>query len=334
MRFRMDEVSYSFNQIYPSIISDLAGLSCYGCMFSWKLLFQDEEENYEFVLSASSAAEEKQWNTELLRVSAAFVEASRPRTWELRKHSFLSLRLAPLNHVRYTVSSMARRSSMDSATILRRSHVQNVVIKKTHYPRHTEEPVMQAEGEIERPKTPADRSATVLTARRIERIRLERLIADVYTGDLLPMPGMVLGRGDLFRRGSIMRRLSLRPGFTKRSSSASTAHSRTGSTDTQHDDGYDGEDKEWTGSSEMGEDKEVECESPRTPTTPRRSRTFLFKGSPRNPMSSVSSPRSEKRQSQDGSSESSPSSKKWSSPKNLFSALAPKKIKKTRSQAE
>ncbi|KAI2730180.1 hypothetical protein CBS147332_2032 [Penicillium roqueforti] len=316
------------------------GLCSYGCIFSWKLLFENKDENYEFVLSASSAVEEKQWNTEILKMSAALVEVAQPRTWEPRKHSFLTLQLLPLDHVQYTVSSMARRSSMDSMAISRKFRVQHVVIKKTHDPRHTEETASQAEGELERPKTSTDRSALTLTARRIDRIRLERLISDIYTGDLLPLPGMVLGRGDLFRRGSIMRRLSLRPGFTRRSSSVGAFHSRAESTDMHSDEENEGMDKETAGSSEIGEDKEVEREVPRTPTTPRRSKTFLFKGSPKNPTASVSSPRSDKRRSQDGSSESSPSSKKWSSPqkwsspKNLFSALAPKKLKKTRSDAE
>ncbi|CAG8905763.1 unnamed protein product [Penicillium egyptiacum] len=309
------------------------GLYSYGCIFSWKLLFENQDENHEFVLSASSAAEEKEWNTQILKVSAALVETAQPRTWEPRKHSFLALPLLPLDHVQYTVSSMARRSSMDSTTISRKFRIQHVVIKKTHYPRHTEEPVTQTEGEIERPKTPVDRSALTLTARRIDRIRLERLISDVYTSDLLPSPGMVLGRGDLFRRGPIMRRLTLRPGITRRSTSVSTFHPRAGSTEMRSEEENEGMDKEAAGSSQIGEDKEVECELPRTPTTPRRSKTFLFKGSPKNPASSVSSPRSDKRRSQDGSFETSPSSKKWSSPqkwsspKNLFSAFASKKPK-------
>ncbi|KAJ5971660.1 uncharacterized protein N7479_001578 [Penicillium vulpinum] len=309
------------------------GLYSYGCVFSWKLLFQNQGQNYEFILSASSAVEEKQWNTEILKVSATLVETTQPRTWEPGRHSFLALQLLPLDHVQYSVSSVARRS-MDSTSIIRKSHVQHVVIKKTHFPRHTEEPVTQAEGEIERPKTPVDRSAVTLTARRMDRIRLERLISDIYTADLLPSPGMVLGRGDLFRRGSIMRRLSLRPGFTRRSSSDSTFHSRTVSTDTRADEEKEEMNKEAPGNSEMGENKEAECNSPETPTTPRRSKAFFFKDSPKNPASSVSSPRSEQRLSQDGSSESAQSPKKWSSPKKVFSSLKSKKLKKTRSQAE
>ncbi|KUM66039.1 hypothetical protein ACN42_g1039 [Penicillium freii] len=318
-------------------IDDQRRLEAVACVYldSLKIdtLQNGQDRNYEFVLSASSAAEEKQWNTEILKMSAALAETAQPRTWEPRKHSFLALQLLPLDHVQYTVSSMARRS-MDSTTISRKSRVQHVVIKKTHYPRHTEEPVAQAEGEIERPKTPADRSALILTARRSDRVRLERLISDVYTGDLLPTPGMVLGRGDLFLRGPLMRGLSLRPGFTKRSNSVSTFHPRTASTDMRSDGDNEGMDKGVVDGSEIGEDKDVEYELPQTPTTPRRSKTFLFKGSPKNSSSAVSSPRSDPRQSQDGSPESSPSSKKWSSTKNLFSALATKKLKKTRSDAE
>ncbi|KAJ5961498.1 hypothetical protein N7501_006439 [Penicillium viridicatum] len=320
-------------------VDDQRRLEAVACVYLGSLKIdtlqngQDQDRNYEFVLSASSAAEEKQWNTEILKMSAALAETAQPRTWEPRKHSFLALQLLPLDNVQYTVSSMARRS-MDSTTISRKSRVQHVVIKKTHYPRHTEEPAAQAEGEIERPKTPADRSALILTARRSDRVRLERLISEVYTGDLLPSPGMVLGRGDLFLRGPLMRGLSLRPGFTKRSNSVSTFHPRTASTDTRSDGNNEGMDKGVLDGSEIGEDKEVEYELPQTPTTPRRSKTFLFKGSPKNPSSAVSSPRSDPRQSQDGSPESPPSSKKWSSTKNLFSALATKKLKKTRSDAE
>ncbi|KAJ5505309.1 hypothetical protein N7453_004266 [Penicillium expansum] len=201
------------------------GLYSYGCIFSWKLLFENQGENYEFVLSASSAAEEKQWNTEILKVSTALCLPWRGG------HRWIQWQ-SP-----------------------RKSRAQHVVIKKTHYPRHTEEPVAQPEGEIERPKTPADRSTLTLTARRIDRIRLERLISGVYTGDLLPSPGMVLGRGDLFRRGPLMRRLSLRPGFTKRSRSVGTFHSRRGSTEMRSDEENEGIDKEAVDSSEIGEDK-------------------------------------------------------------------------------
>jgi hypothetical protein len=231
------------------------------------------------------------------------------------------------------VSSLARRSSMDSTSISRRSHVQQVVIKKTHRPRNTEESAPPTDAEIERHKMPTSPGTLVFTARRIDRIRLERLIADVYTKDLLPLPGMVLGRGDLFRRGSIMRRLSLHTGFTKRSNSVQTSRSGLAGSGYESDEEEE-EGKDIAGSSELFDDKDVEFGSLSTPTTPRRSRTLRFRGSPKkSPKSPVSSPstRSERLWSQDGSSEAPSSPKKWSSPMNLFSILASKKSRKPHS---
>ncbi|KAJ5769823.1 uncharacterized protein N7511_001874 [Penicillium nucicola] len=330
----------SLDYVKIDTVQNGQGLYCYGCLFSWKLQFQ-EKDNYEFVLSASSAVEEKQWNTEILKASAALVEPGQHGTREANKYSFLALRLAPLNRVQYAVSSLARRSSMDSMSLARRSHVRHVIIKKTHRPRNAEETAAPVEGEIERPLIPVSPTAIVFTARRIDRIRLERLIADVYTKDLLPLPGMVLGRGDLFRRGSIMRRLSLHTGFTKRSNSVRTSRSGLATSDFDSNDEEEG--KDVAGSSEAFDDKDIEFKSLPAPVTPRRSRTLRFRGSPKkspkppkspkslkspkSPMSSPSS-HSEKRWSQDASSEAPSSPKKWSTPMNLFSILAPKKSRK------
>ncbi|KAJ5087013.1 hypothetical protein NUU61_008320 [Penicillium alfredii] len=304
------------------------GLYCYGCLFSWKLIFQDQEENYEIVLSASSATEERHWKTELLKSSAALSGIEKPGSWDPRQYSFVTLDLVPLDRVQYAAGSLARRSSMDSMAVLRKSHVQHVIIKKTNCPHSHEELTSPDQGEIERPKTPVSRTALTLTARRMERIRLERLVADVYTRDVLPLPGMVLGRGDLFRRGSIMRRLSLHAGFTRRSSSVSTSHSGPVMTDAHSIDGHGGEEKELTAQGEKCEDQQnADGEIPRTITsTMGRSKTLRFKGAAKRAMGAPPSPRSEKRRSQDDNSESSPARKKWTSPMALLSVLSPKNL--------
>lgn len=308
-------------------VSYLSGLSCYGCIFSWKLSFQNQNSNYELVLSASSAAEEKQWKTEILKVSAALVETGKPRAWGPGTHSFSALELAPLDQIHYQVSSMARRSYMDSVSVPYKHQVEHVIVKKTHYPRHVEGSIKQAEGEIERPKTPPTVPAATLIARRIVRIRLERLITDVWFRDLLPLPGMVLGRGDIFGRRPLMEKLSIHTGFHKRSASTGVTPRKT-STEVRSED--EAESKGIRRSSGVFDDKEkeLECEQPRVPITPQRTRTLRFIGSPK-----TSSPRSETRSSQDESLESTPSPKKWSS-KSLFSALAPRKLKKTRQPNE
>jgi len=252
-----------------------------------------------------------------------------------RKYSFVNMLLLPLDRVQYKAASLARRSSMDSLTVLRKANVQHVIIKKTHCPHTFEEAASPlGDGEIEPLKTPAVRGALTLVARRIDRIRLERLITDVYTRDVLPLPGMVLGRGDLFRRGSIMRRLSLHAGFSRRSSSVSTIQSGPVVTDARSMEDYSGEEKELVASHDGLADQQrapdTECESPRTPTsTLGRSRTLRFR-TPMKSAESVSSPRSEKYLSQDSNPEMS-QSRKWTSSFSLFNMLAPKNLMRPRS---
>lgn len=319
--------------------SDSPGLFCYGCSFSWKFQFQVQEESFEFVLSASSAIEERLWKTETLKCSAALAEMGKPGgTRDPRKYSFLNLPLLPLDRIQYTVASLARRSSMDSVGVARKANVQPVVIKKTHFPHTTDETTNPPpEGEIERPKTTVARGALTVTAKRAERIRLERLISDVYTRDVLPLPGMVLGRGDLFRRGSIMRRLSLHATFAKRSSSVSIAsQSGRAAADARSIDYQSGEEKDLVtpqdGTNDQRRSAEADCRSPKTPTsTIGRQRTIRFRSTRKRTSESASSPRSEKRTSQEISSEISPSRKKWSSPIGILSALSPKNLMRSKS---
>lgn len=316
----------------------LLGLFCYGCPFSWKLLFQEEEDSYEFVLSASSAVEERHWKTEILRSSASLGEMAKPGgAWDPRKYSFVNIVLVPLDHVQYTVASLARRSSMDSMALSRKSNIQQVVIKKTHYPHTYDESTNLPGSEIERPKTQASRDSLTVAARRIDRIRLEKMMANIYTRDVLPFPGMALGRGDLFRRGSLIRRLSFHGGFNRRSISASTSQIGPIATDGRPVAEYNCEEKELIaghdGCDEQPFSPGTEHALPRTPRTPTsitgRSKTLRIRGSKKHMGSITTSPRSEKRSSR-GSSEMSPTRKKWTSPLSLFGALSPKSLVRSR----
>lgn len=84
---------------------------------------------------------------------------------------------------------------------------------------------------------PINRSQSLLTTKRIpvlapyrgERIKLESLVADVWTRNILPFPGMIgRSRGDVrTSASSIMRKLSvasIASNFSKRSSSMASIH--------------------------------------------------------------------------------------------------------------
>lgn len=332
---KMDTIQNGRGKFFFSIMtgnfSDWPGIYCYGCPFSWKILFQDQEENFEFVLSASSATEEKQWKTDTLKYSAALAEMGKSGAREPRKYSLLSILLVPLDRTQYTVASLARRS-MDAMAISRKSTSQHVVIRKTRCPQ-THDESTESSSEIERPNSPITRTPWVVTAKRMDRIRLERLISEVYTRDVLPWPGMILGRGDLlFGRGSIMRHLSLHKGFAKRPISISTSHSGPVVTESHAVDDYNGEEKElFTSQDGCGDQQSpiTDCESPKTTTSVMgRSKTVRFGATAKK---SLSLPR-EKQPTQDDSLDSSPR-KKWSSPMTLLSALSPKNLMRSRAES-
>ncbi|KAL4932049.1 putative Rho guanyl nucleotide exchange factor [Aspergillus undulatus] len=194
----------------------------YFCEFSWKLLFQLEDEKFELVLSASSAAEEKQWKTGILKSAAASVDAPNAVSSELRGSSFLILDLVPEEEVSDIAPQLSRRPSLQTlgTTQRVRSDLQPIIIRKTYCP-HKHGQTQQVGGELDRPKVPPPvPQPFTITARRQDRIRLERTIFPIYTRDALPYPGMFLAPGELFfGPGSIMRHLSLRSKRFQRSSS-------------------------------------------------------------------------------------------------------------------
>ncbi|KAH1833690.1 hypothetical protein KXX27_005196 [Aspergillus fumigatus] len=192
------------------------GLCCYGCLFSWKVIFEHRNNQYELVLSASSAIEEKQWKTEILRAAAALTEVSTAGQSESNLYSFEVLGLLPLECSTGLTTLLSRKPSIHSlATSASRANLQHVVIRKTHKPG---EASTEADGVIERPKIPPWASALVLTTRRQDRVDLERFIFNIYTKGSLPYPGMPPAKGkDLLKPSKLM--VAIREGVYRRSSS-------------------------------------------------------------------------------------------------------------------
>jgi hypothetical protein len=201
------------------------GLSCYECLFSWKLIFHHQNNHYEFVLSASSAAEERQWTSEIVKSTQKVEPIPEPR-----KYSVLTLDVEPFE---YSNNPLGRKSSVHSLSTSRTNHnSQHVIIERTHHP-NSYEVVHPAEGEIERPRVMPPQGALTLVTRRQDRIRLEQFIFDEYTRDVLPFPGMVLGYQDK-RHKKI--KSSVHATFTKRSASLSKiANTSTGTDDYRTD---------------------------------------------------------------------------------------------------
>lgn len=175
-----------------------------------------------------------------------------------------------------------RRSSIHgSLTMNMCPEIVHLIVKGTRAPPHPGQAPKPEEPIVTRSQSLmiTDRTA-ILAPKRQERIRIERSLSEIWTRDILPYPGMSLGKGDHVIRasaGSLMRRLSLHTPFSRRSSSlATTATMKSVETVCDIKDNYGWEEKDpieiFLSSDEIEHKDEVEdaTTSPSTasPVTP------------------------------------------------------------------
>lgn len=214
-------------------------------------MFENNHQLFELTMSACSLNEETQWRKNL----AAHISRASLNTGEEASIGILVLSIKPMGTVfgkpgksvtllesinltnRFmpfdadpsVIGTIARRMSIHRATTVgQMSGLCQVLIKNTTTAREIGHSTSSSA---------INRSQSLLTTKRIpvlaplrgERIRLENLLADVWTRDILPFPGMVgRSRNDVrTSASSIMRKLSvasIASNFTKRSSSLASIH--------------------------------------------------------------------------------------------------------------
>lgn len=190
-------------------------------------MFQHDQKPYEFIFSASSATEERSWKTEILKTSVMPPNEVPTISLEPRRFSFICIPLKPLESDGRSLL-LKRRGSLRTLSLRSglRKQQDLVIIKKTHNPLHDNEVRLLHEAELTRSRSVVKRpvcTPTVLMPPRSHRVKLERSIADIFSQDILPYPGMTLGRSDYLQsqtmiRKSVIRGLSLRGVFTSRRS--------------------------------------------------------------------------------------------------------------------
>jgi hypothetical protein len=204
-------------------------------LFSWKIIFESDQQLFEVILSACSAAEEEQWRVfmerrkELSGNDAAMIcpAATEPFT-------SVSPDVKPVGVVFGQAGTLARRLSVQrAATVGNRTNVCQVIIRNTHKPQDSQHSRDALAASIQRSQSLLTTHRTVVLApKRNERIRLEYALGDVWTRDKLPYPGMTTSRsGQIIRAsaGSLVRKLSLASmhgPFARRSMSLSTPNHR------------------------------------------------------------------------------------------------------------
>ncbi|KAG0650937.1 Phosphatidylinositol 3 [Hyphodiscus hymeniophilus] len=217
----------SLSELRVEEVDNGRGLQCHTAPFSWKLVFEYDHQLFETTMSACSPKEELEWRRRLTdRSCKDSLDAG-----EQALYTSLSLNIKPMGTVFGKPGTIARRISIHRATTVGpMSGLCQVIIKNTNAFKDIPSSAST---------TAINRSQSLLTTNRIpvlspsrgDRTRLETLLSDIWTRDVLPFPGMT-GRARSEHpvrasASSMMRKLSvasITSNFTKRSGSIASLH--------------------------------------------------------------------------------------------------------------
>jgi hypothetical protein len=204
-------------------------------LFSWKIVFESDQQLFEAILSACSAAEEEQWKLFIeRRKEMSGDEAAGVYPASTEPFTSVSPDLKAVGVVFGQAGTLSRRLSVQrAATVGNRTNMYQVIIRNTHKPQDSQHSRDALTASVNRSQSLLTTHKTVVLApKRNERIRLEYALGDVWTRDKLPYPGMTTSRsGQIIRAsaGSLVRKLSLasmHAPFARRSMSVTTNNHR------------------------------------------------------------------------------------------------------------
>ncbi len=164
--------------------------------------------------------------------------------------SMIALDIRSLGYIFGLPGTLTRRLSIQrAATLDPKSNHSQVIIRNTHTLKDHCDSQISALDSISRSQSLLTTNrAVILAPKRVDRLRMEYGLADVWTKDLLPYPGMSTNRGEHLIRtsaSSMMRKLSRASktgSFKKRSAScASLADEKLASIPTDIDSVFEGE---------------------------------------------------------------------------------------------
>ncbi|OTA04214.1 hypothetical protein A9Z42_0047820 [Trichoderma parareesei] len=187
------------------------GLQCHTAPFSWKLVFECDHQLYEIIMTACNPKEETEWKTRLTRPMSEDQERKSPSMF-----STLYMDIKSLGTVFGKQGTLARRISIQRATTVgsAKSPLCQVILKNTNGLRDNSGTASTA-STIKRSQSLLTTTTRipVLAPPRGERARLEALLSDVWTREILPFPGMSMrSRSENLVRSSastVMRKLSV-----------------------------------------------------------------------------------------------------------------------------
>ena len=159
-------------------------------------------------MCACSLREEEQWKISIAECCAAYDQSTSPALYPI-----LTFNIRPIGSIFDITASLTRNFPTRAATVNPRTSVTQVIIKNTYALKETGDTQQSGVISISRSQSLFSSSRIpVLAPRRADRIRMEQSLAEVWTRELLPYPGMGASRGEQIIRASassVMRKLSM-----------------------------------------------------------------------------------------------------------------------------
>ncbi|EDO02051.1 hypothetical protein SS1G_04527 [Sclerotinia sclerotiorum 1980 UF-70] len=165
------------------------GLQCHTAPHSWKIVFEHISQLFEIIMSACSAKEELEWKSRLIDRSGKQCDS----TVQQEMTASLSLDLKPMGTIYGKPGTTARRKSIHRATTMKGQTTipRSVIVRNTSAATEPSLSSSSSQLSINRSQSLAGpHRPTILAPPRTERVRLETLLADVWTRDIIPYPGM------------------------------------------------------------------------------------------------------------------------------------------------
>jgi len=207
------------------------GVQCHTAIHTWKLVFEHGHRLHEVILSGCSIQEEEIWKKQLReRIVYETHDFTEGQSTMQDMFSSLSLEMKSLGPVFGHADSLVRRMSVHrAATLGAKTHTSQVIIKNTQAQKLPDVPPTFSPGMVTRSQSHmSTNQIPTLAPRRAERIRLETMLEEVWTKDMLPFPGMSSRKVENQIRASansVMRKLSMASiasNFSRRSPSFSS----------------------------------------------------------------------------------------------------------------
>ncbi|KAK5171316.1 uncharacterized protein LTR77_004460 [Saxophila tyrrhenica] len=190
------------------------GLQCYTAPYSWKLVFEHAARMFEVIMVACSSEEADVWRryiSQRIEAHSKAVADGTANVFDL--HSPLIGEMRSVGKAFGKPGSFVRRMSVHrTATVGPTTDLNQVIIKNTQSAKEAVDNPSTTSLQIPRSQSVATPSHVhTLAPRRAERVRLESLLSDVWTKDLIPYPGMTPRRSDPIRASAnhVIRKFSM-----------------------------------------------------------------------------------------------------------------------------